>query len=47
MHDRDLPSWVQAASTSMTVVPGRGHLMMLEDPEAITANIAPRPLWWR
>lgn len=42
----DLPSWVQAASASLTVVPGRGHLMMLEDPEAIAAIIAPRPLWW-
>ncbi|MEA5456975.1 alpha/beta hydrolase [Sinomonas sp. JGH33] len=30
----DVPAWARAGAASWTVIPGVGHMMMLEDPEA-------------
>ncbi len=35
----DLPDWVKAKARSFTVLPGLGHIMMLEDPDAFGSAI--------
>jgi pimeloyl-ACP methyl ester carboxylesterase len=36
----DTPEWAVAQAKSVTVMPGRGHLMMLEDPEGFGRVVA-------
>jgi len=36
----DVPGWARRAAASSTVVPGVGHMMMLEDPEAFGTAIS-------
>jgi lipase len=35
----DLPDWAKAKARSFTVLPGLGHIMMLEDPDAFSSAI--------
>ena len=35
----DVPDWALANAASMTIVPRTGHMLMLEDPDALAASI--------
>jgi pimeloyl-ACP methyl ester carboxylesterase len=36
----DVPDWVRVAAQTTLVLPGTGHMMMLEDPDAFSRNIS-------